>query len=53
MKHLTQTVQFNESTKETFTFSAIVYEEDEQYVSFCLELDISSQGKQLKKLFQT
>ncbi len=35
--------------KETFTFSAIVHKEGEQYVSFCLELDVSSQGETIEE----
>jgi predicted RNase H-like HicB family nuclease len=35
--------------KETFTFSAIVHKGDNQYVSFCPELDMSSQGKTIEE----
>ncbi|AKB18907.1 MULTISPECIES: type II toxin-antitoxin system HicB family antitoxin [unclassified Methanosarcina] len=34
---------------EMFTFSAMVKKENEQYVSSCLELDISSQGKTIEE----
>ena len=34
---------------EIFTFSAVVQKEKERYVSSCLELDISSQGKTIEE----
>ena len=34
---------------ETFTFSAIVHKRDNQYVSFCPELEMSSQGKTIEE----
>jgi len=34
---------------EMFTFSAVVKKEKERYVSSCLELDISSQGKTIEE----
>ncbi|AKB76815.1 hypothetical protein MSHOH_0332 [Methanosarcina horonobensis HB-1 = JCM 15518] len=34
---------------EMFTFSAVVKKENEWYVSSCLELDISSQGKTIEE----
>ena len=32
-----------------FTFSAVVQKENEQYISLCLELNISSQGKTIEE----
>jgi predicted RNase H-like HicB family nuclease len=34
---------------ETFTFSAMVQKENERYVSSCMELEISSQGKTIEE----
>ena len=34
---------------EMFTFSAVVQKENERYVSSCLELEISSQGKTIEE----
>lgn len=34
---------------EMFTFSAMVQKENDLYVSSCLELDISSQGKTIEE----
>ncbi|MCC4768846.1 type II toxin-antitoxin system HicB family antitoxin [Methanosarcina sp. DH2] len=34
---------------ETFTFSAMVQKKNERYVSSCLELEISSQGKTIEE----
>ncbi len=34
---------------EMFTFSAMVQKENERYVSSCLELEISSQGKTIEE----
>lgn len=34
---------------EMFTFSAMVQKENERYISLCLELDISSQGKTIEE----
>lgn len=35
--------------KDTFTFSAVVHKEEDHYVSFCLELDVSGQGETIEE----
>ena len=51
-KYLIQVLKYYKNMTdmtETFTFSAMVQKENERYVSSCLELDISSQGKTIEE----
>ena len=48
MTDMTEVTDMTEMT-ETFTFSAMVQKKNEQYVSSCLELEISSQGKTIEE----
>jgi len=34
---------------ETFTFSGVVWKEEELYVAWCPELDVASQGKRIEE----
>lgn len=48
MTDMTDMTDMTEMT-ETFTFSAMVQKKNERYVSSCLELEISSQGKTIEE----